>query len=288
MLPIPPGSCDCHTHVFGPADAFPFAPDRTYTPGEASPDALLGLQQALGLDRVVLVQPSPYGADNACLLDGLRRLGPARVRGVAVIDHSTSDDTLRVLHDAGVRGARINLHTMGRNDPDTARAMLAGTARRVAPLGWHVQTYTELSVIAALKDDILNLPNGLVIDHFGRAEGGLGLSQPGLDALLTLLREGAAHVKLSAAHRLSDRPDCADMAPLARAMIEANPERVLWGSDWPHSGPSGGTEGVLGIKPFQQVDDRRALARLTEWAGDEAVLRRILVTNPGRLYGWPL
>lgn len=135
-----------------------------------------------------------------------------------------------------------------------SRSRLAGTARRVAPLGWHVQTYTELSVIAALKDDIFNLPNGLVIDHFGRAEGGLGLSRPGLDALLALLREGAVHVKLSAAHRLADRPDCADKAPLARAMIEANPERVLWGSDWPHSGPFGGPEGVLGIKSFQQVE----------------------------------
>ncbi|MBP0495517.1 amidohydrolase family protein [Pararoseomonas indoligenes] len=288
MFPVPPGACDCHTHVFGPAASFPFAAGRTYTPGEAPPDALLELQNALGLDRVVLVQPSPYGADNACMLDGLRRLGPARGRGVAVIDEGTTEAALRDMHDAGVRGVRINLHTAGRTDPAMARAMLLGAARRVASLGWHVQAYTELSVIAALRDTILDLPGGLVIDHFGRPEGRRGLSQPGLDALLDLLRAGAVHVKLSAAHRLSDWPDCEDMAPLARAMIEANPDRVLWGSDWPHAGPSGGGSDPSAVHPFRQVDDRRALARLAEWAGDEGRLRRLLVTNPARLYGWPL
>jgi predicted TIM-barrel fold metal-dependent hydrolase len=283
----PPGACDCHTHVFGPPGRFPFSPDRNYTPGVATPDELLAMQQSLALDRVVLVQPSPYGTDNACLLDGLRQLGPVRARGVAVVNGATADSTLRELHEAGVRGVRLNLHTAGRSDPSFARAQLREAAERVAPLGWHVQTYTELPVIEALHDEILALPTGLVVDHFGRAQGRLGPSQPGLGALLSLLRAGAAHVKLSAAHRMSEEADCADMAPLAQALIKANPDRILWGSDWPHSGPSEHLPAKGAIHPFHPADDRRALARLAEWAGGGDMLRRILVANPARLYDFP-
>ncbi|WP_426959360.1 amidohydrolase family protein [Muricoccus radiodurans] len=283
--PVPAGACDCHTHVFGRPEEYPLSPDRAYTPGPATAEQLLDLQRRLGLDRVVLVQPSTYGTDNACMLDGLRRLGPARARGVAVIDDATPDITLREMDAAGVRGVRLNLHTAGRDDPEAARTLLVKTARRIAPLGWHVQVYTDLSVIAALHDDALALPTDLVVDHFGRAEGRLGPSQPGFEALLSLVRAGRAYVKLSAAHRLSDAPDSEDMAPIARALIAANPARMLWATDWPHSGTTGRGASRLEVSPFDVVDDQRSLARLGEWT-DAATFRQILVENPSRVYGF--
>lgn len=281
-MEIPRGACDCHTHIFG---GHPFAADRTYTPGVATVEALLALQARLALDRVVLVQPSPYGADNACMVAALAVLGP-RARGVAVIDDATSDATLYALHAAGVRGVRVNLHTAGRSDPQPALAALAAAAARVAPLGWHVQTYTDLAVVAALGDALGVLPAPLVFDHFARAEGAAGIEQPGLGTLLALLRAGVAHVKLSAAHRLSRAADCADMDSIAQAMIAANPDRVLWGSDWPHAGPAGDGRAATALHPFRTIDDAAALARLRRWAGDAAMLARILVENPARLYGF--
>lgn len=285
-LALPAGACDCHTHVFGTAPRYPFDPDRGYTPAAVTPAALLAQQRALGLDRVVLVQPSPHGADNACLADALAALGAMRARGVAVIDAATTEAELDRLHALGVRGVRINLHTAGRADPGQARALLAAAAARVAPRGWHVQVYTDLAVIAALEAAITALPCPLVVDHFGRSMGAGGLAQPGLDALLRLLGQGVVHVKLSAAHRLSAQPGLADMAPIARAMIAANPDRVLWGSDWPHAGIRPGLPPDA-IHPFNAIDDAAALQRLAGWAGDAAMLARILVANPARLYGFP-
>lgn len=284
----PQGACDCHTHVFGPPDRFPFAPDRVYTPGVAAVESLAALHHALRLDRAVIVQPSPYGADNSCTVDGLQRLWKEfgrQARAIAVIDRRTSDAELRALHDAGVRGVRVNLETSGVHDPAAARVLLEEAAARVAPLGWHVQTFTSLPVIAALRDVLARLPVPLVIDHFGRAQGALGPAQPGFDALLELVGSGQAYVKISAAYRISEQPDHADVAPLARALIDANPDRVVWGTDWPHPGghrraPHERDE----IEPFRPEDDGRALNRLQTWAPDAAVLRRILVDNPARLY----
>jgi predicted TIM-barrel fold metal-dependent hydrolase len=282
----PRGACDCHTHIFGPAARFPFSPQRVYTPGDASIEDLLALHRALGLDRVVIVHPSPYGADNACTIDALRRLG-ARSRGVAVIDAATSDAALREMHEVGVRGVRVNLETGGVRDPAAARRLLQEAAARVAPLGWHVQTFTNLSVIEALHDVILALPTTLVVDHFGRAQAAQGVAQPGFAALLSLVRRGKAYVKLSAAYRLSEAPDFADVAVLARALIDANPDRVVWGTDWPHPGARPRSPADRDkIEPFIPVDDGRALNRLAEWAGEPARLARILVENPARLYGF--
>lgn len=243
------------------------------------------MQRALRLERVVVVQPSPYGTDNACTVDALRRLGD-RARGVAVVDGETGDAALRELHAAGVRGVRVNLETAGVDDPAIARARLEVAAARVAPLGWHVQTYTNLAVLAALHDALLALPATLVVDHFGRARAAAGVGQPGFDALLSLVRHGNAYVKLSAAYRVSERADWADVAPLARALIEANPDRMLWGSDWPHPGGSGGPRRPDVVEPFWPVDDGLALNRLRQWTSSPAQLHRILVENPRRLYGF--
>jgi predicted TIM-barrel fold metal-dependent hydrolase len=281
----PPGACDCHVHVFGPSSDYAFDPSRTYTPGDAPLGELVALHRSLGMARTVIVQPSPYGSDNSCLLDALAQLGDA-ARGVAVIDDTTTSDTLAAMHRAGVRGVRVNLETAGHHDPEMARRTLLHAAERVAPLGWHVQTYTNLAMLSALSGVLSDLPTTLVVDHFGRAQAGLGVAQAGFDMLLSALASGGVYVKLSAPYRISNAPDYADVVPLACALIDANPDRVLWGSDWPHPGWAAGPPSTTGITPFRQEDNLRAVARCMQWAGTSERVRKLLVENPERLYGF--
>lgn len=264
-------------HVFGPAGRFSFSKNRTYTPPEASVDELLRFQRALELERVVIVQPSPYGTDNSCTLEALRTLG-SRARGVAVIDNHFSRTYLEEMHAQGIRGIRVNLETGAERDPAVARRAIEAAARRVEPLGWHVQVYTDLAVISSLYDVILGLKIPLVVDHFGLPKG-----EEGFDSLIELVRRGRAYVKLSAPQRFATQPDCADAAPFARALAKANPDRVVWGSDWPH--PAARRSGGPGqIHAFDAIDDARALDRLAEWLPDSNLLQKILVENPARLY----
>ncbi len=281
---VPPGACDCHVHVFAPPGQFPFSAGRVYTPGVASVDDLLSLQRIIHLDRVVITQASPYGADNSYLLDALRRMHP-RARGVAVVTGATSEAALREMHEAGVRGARVNLESHGQRDPAAGRDLMLGAASRAAGLGWHVEIYATLPVIAALHDTILSLPAVVVVDHFGLAQAASGPAQPGFDRLLSLLRRGLIYVKLSAPYRISEQDDYGDAAEMARALNDANPDRMLWGTDWPHPGGIRGAKRDPGrIEPFRPEDDGRALNRLRLWAPDTAQLRKILVENPARLY----
>ncbi len=285
---VPEGATDCHVHVFGPYDRFPLAQERNYTPGPASVANLVALHRAIGVARVVIVQASPQGSDNACLVDALQRLNGMGhgARGVAVIDAATPQRELDAMHAAGVRGVRVNLESAGQHDPAVAARLMREAALRVAPLGWHVQTYTTLPVIASLHDQIMSLPTPLVIDHFGRADAARGIAQPGFDALLSLVKSGKAWVKLSAAHRISDQPDCADARSIARALIDAHPDHMLWGTDWPHPGAWPGEPRTReAIERFHPVDDGNALNRLAGWV-DATELARILVTNPAGLYGF--
>jgi predicted TIM-barrel fold metal-dependent hydrolase len=285
---VPAGTCDCHVHVFGPFERFPLAPDRSYTPGPASVEDLVALHRALRVDRVVIVQASPQGSDNACLVDALQRLEAIgrRARGVAVIAAAPTDDKLDTMHRAGVRGVRVNLESAGQHDPVVAVHLLRDAAACVAPLGWHVQTYTTLPVIASLHDVIMSLPTPLVIDHFGLAAAARGTGQAGFDALLSLVKSGQTYVKLSAAHRISELPDCADARIIARALIDAHPGRMLWGTDWPHPGAWPGLPRTReAIERFHPVDDGNALNRLATWVSADE-LQRILVDNPDRLYGF--
>ena len=284
---VPFGACDCHVHVFGTAAEFPFAARRGYTPPPAGADELLKLQRSLFLSRVVIVQPSVYGSDNSCTLDGMRRLGD-RARGVAVIDEATSQEALDRMHRAGVRGIRVNLETAGESDPGTARHNLLAAVERVQPRGWHVQVYTRLSVIQALADDIAELPAPIVIDHFGGAQASVGTGEAGFADLLALVRAGYAYVKVSAAYRSSEKaPAYDDVAPLARALIEANPDRIVWGSDWPHPHAAAAGRPPDEPAPFYDIDDGLALNQLEAWAPDAAIRRKILVDNPARLYDFP-
>lgn len=284
---VPPGACDCHVHVFGTAAAFPLVAARGYTPPPAGADELLRLQNALSLSRVVIVQPSVYGTDNSCTLDGIRRLGRERARGVAVIDETTSEAALHEMHEAGIRGVRVNLETGGETDPDVSRRNLAAAANRVAPLGWHVQVYTRLSVIEALHDDVMALDVPVVFDHFGGAQAAGGVGQPGFAALLALVRAGKAYVKVSGHYRSSAKaPAFEDVAPLARALIAANPDRIVWGTDWPHPHHADPGKELSEPTPFFDIDDGLALAQLPRWAPTAATRRKILVDNPARLYGF--
>jgi len=283
---IPAGACDCHVHVFDPA-RFPYVAKRVYTPPPASVEELLDLHKALRMDRVVVVQPSVYGADNACTLDAVHRLG-ARARAIAVIDKSISQAQLDDMTAAGVRGIRLNLNTTtsGEIDAEGSKRTLDVAAEQIRGRNWHIQFYTRPHVIAALKTHIEQLPFPVVFDHFGGAKAKLGVAQPHFDALLDLVRSGKAYVKISGSYRASElAPDYVDATPLAQALIAANPERVVWGSDWPHPDSAFGQGRSLSeIAPPFPIDDGLVLNQLAKWAADAAIRQKILVDNPARLY----
>ena len=286
---VPRGACDCHVHVVADPRHFPMAEGRPYTPPPASPHALRDLQRALHLDRVVIVQPSFYGTDNAAILDAMRRLGPQRARGVAVVGEATQSSVLDALRLAGIQGIRVNLETAGEVDPALAASRLKVAIAQSRTRGWHIQLYTRLSVIQALAAEFAAAPVPLVFDHFGGAQAALGAEQPGFGELLALVRSGKAYVKISGAYRASRAgPTYPDAAPLAQALVAANPDRILWGSDWPHTDSTRlPGRAPTDITPFLPVDDGLLLNQLARWVPDPADQHRILIENPARLYDFP-
>jgi predicted TIM-barrel fold metal-dependent hydrolase len=284
---VPAGACDCHTHIYGDPQRFPFYSGRVYTPETALPEEMTALHKALHVQRVVIVTPSVYGTDNSATLYGMRARG-ADARGVAVIDESTPETALDEMHRAGVRGIRLNLATAGINDPAVGRQRLQDAIARVSRRNWHVQINTNLAMIVAVKDVAGRAPVPIVFDHFGGAEAQRGVEQPGFADLLALVRSGRAYVKISGAYRSSSHPpDYADVVPLARALIAANPDRVVWGTDWPHPDsvtPAG--RAPTEVTPLLQIDDGRLLNQLPVWAPDPVIRKKILVDNPVRLYAF--
>jgi predicted TIM-barrel fold metal-dependent hydrolase len=283
---VPADACDCHTHIFDPA-RFPFAASRTYTPEPASIAELLAMHRALHLDRVVIVQPSVYGTNNSVTLDAVKQIGVS-ARGVAVIDDETADADIDAMRRAGIRGLRINFEAGGPPNPDAARQKFESMVARAKAHGLHVQIYTRLSVIESLKDQVMAAPVPVVFDHFGGAQASLGTAQAGFDTLLSLVRAGKAYVKISGAYRSSTQaPDYADVAPLAAALISANAERILWGSDWPHpDSASKPGRAATDLAPLFQIDDGRLFNLFAMWAPDAALRKTILVENPAKLYGF--
>src|ERR1700680_1887079 len=284
---VPAGACDCHTHIHGDPEKFPFFAGRVYTPELASPEEMSALHKALQIERVVIVTPSVYGADNSATLFGIKARG-ATARGVAVIDDKTPEADLDAMNQAGIRGIRLNLATGGVNDPSVGRPRFQAAVERVKSRNWHVQLFTSLAMISAIKDLVAASPVPAVFDHFGGAQAELGVDQPGFADLLALVKSGKAYVKISGAYRASKlAPDYLDAASLARALIAANVERIVWGTDWPHPNsvtppdkkPPQGT-------PLYQIDDGRLLNQLPVWAPDAAIRKTILVDNPSRLYGF--
>jgi predicted TIM-barrel fold metal-dependent hydrolase len=284
---VPAAACDCHTHIHGDPDKFPFFSGRVYTPEPASPEEMSALHKALRIERVVIVTPSVYGADNSSTLYGMMARG-ATARGVAVIDDKTAESELDTMHKAGFRGIRLNLATGGVNDPNVGRSRFSAAVERMKARGWHVQLYTNLTMITAIKDLVASAPVPVVFDHFGGAQADLGVGQPGFSDLLDLVKSGKAHVKISGAYRSSKlAPDYADIVPFAQALIAANPDRIVWGTDWPHPNsvtPSG--KQPTDVTPLFQIDDGRLFNQLPVWAPDAAIRSRILVDNPARLYGF--
>src|SRR6478672_7361069 len=231
---VPAGACDCHTHIHGDPEKFPFFAGRVYTPELASPEEMTALHKALHIERVVIVTPSIYGPDNSATTFGMKARG-ATARGVAVIDDKTPESDLDAMAKAGIRGIRLNLATGGVSDPTVGRPRFSAAAERVKARNWHVQLFTSLAMISAIKDLVATSPAPVVFDHFGGAQAELGLDQPGFADLLELVKSGKAYVKISGAYRASNLgPDYADAAPLAQALIAANAERIIWGTDWPH------------------------------------------------------
>ena len=282
---VPRGACDCHTHIHGDPGKFPFFPGRVYTPETALPEEMAALHQALRMQRVVIVTPSVYGTDNSATLYGMKARG-ADARGVAVIDDKTPESELDTMASAGVRGIRLNLATGGVSDPAAARQRFERAVARVKSRNWHVQLYTNLATISAITDLVAVSPVPVVFDHFGGARAELGPRQPGFAELLNLVRSGHAYVKISGAYRSSSlAPDYADVVPLAQALIAANPERIVWGTDWPHPNSASGRKATE-LTPLFQIDDGRLLNQLPVWAPDAATRSKILVDNPARLYGF--
>ena len=274
--PLPRDACDTHAHVFGPASRFPYAADRSYTPPDAPLEKYLRMLDTLGFDRGVLVQGSAHGRDNSAMLDALSQQ-PKRLRGVAVADADTSAAELRRWRDLGVRGLRFNhffrggqLHYRGGVTLDAAR-MLAPLMRE---LGWHAQLWIDVKDLPDTIPALQALAVPIVIDHMGRTDARAGTGTPGFQSLLRLLGAGGCWVKLSGAHRASQNaPDYPEAQLLHEALVAANPERLVWGGDWPHPRMEG-----------EMPDAGHLLDLFHKWTPDPENRRRILVDNPARLY----
>ena len=282
---LPAHATDCHMHVFGDPAKYPAAATRAYNPTVASLEQYRSMALPRRLQRIVLVQPSAYGTDNTCMLDALRDHAEF-TRGIAVIDDATRDAELDAMHALGVRGIRLNLVSNGIPDPATAIATLRTAAARIGPRGWHVQIFALPTLFRALAPVIRDLGIPVVIDHMGGVNATLGASQPGLDELAALIASGTSWVKISGANRVSrQKSGFRDALPLMRALIAANPARIVWGTDWPHIGPHDvGAPKTVIYMPHDNTDLLRLLGEATD---DDATRKRILVDNPAELYDFP-
>ena len=285
---LPAGSCDCHIHVFEDAERYPFATVRSFTPGGALLDSFLQTAGAVGIDRAVIVQPSVYGTDNSCLADAIARF-PDRLRGIAVIDAQTTDDTLQHLQAGGVRGIRLNLVSTGAAGAEAAQQAIEEAARRALPLGWHLQLFMRVALLDALEEVIRRLPVDVVFDHMGFPDAKLGVGQPGFAALQRLLAEGRCWVKLAGVYHVAEEDlGNSHVDRLARHLVMHFPERLLWGSDWPHIAKHARKiQAVPERVGFRDIRYASLVALLEGWVDDSpSALEQILVRNPVRLYGF--
>ena len=270
-LKAPPHSCDTHMHVYDPR--FPQAPGGPKPPGNFPVEAYQGMQARLGVSRVVVVQPNAYQDDNRCTLDAIARLG-VDAKGVGVVKPSVTDAQLDALTRGGIRGIRFMTLPGGALGWD----VMDGLAARVHAFGWHAVVQLDGRTLPEREAQILRLPGRFIIDHVGKFLDPVPPQHPAFKSLLKLVDSGRCWVKLSAAYEVSKSgpPRYEDVGALARALVKAAPQRMLWASNWPH--PTAPKEAF--------PDDANLLDLLLEWAPDEAVRRRILVDNPAELYGF--
>lgn len=279
---LPAGACDCHTHVVGDVTAYPMVLERQYTPAPAGHEALLDHLKRVGLQRVVLVQPSFYGNNNSCMLDSLARLQGAG-RGVAVVAEDVPDETLGILHAAGVRGLRVNVESAGMRDAAVVKAKLQRWAGRLAPWGWHVQLYAAHSTIAALAPVLVQLPVPTVIDHFAMISASASLDDPSTRSIIDLVSAGSVYIKLSAPYRIADRQPISAALSLADAYLQAHPGRVLWGSDWPHTNREPGKQ-AHEVSRYRNMEEDFLISSIARWLPTTALQQQVLVENPVHLY----
>jgi predicted TIM-barrel fold metal-dependent hydrolase len=271
-FPMPAGACDSHVHVFESAAKYPSVSAPHYTLPDGTLRQLTHMTDALALQRFVIVQPSYYGTDNSCMLDALRAAG-ARARGVAMVGESCTDEDLTAMHLRGVRALRLDLFLRSHWQTADIIAYVEHSVRRTRAIGWHVQFYTPGWVVRDLLPFLGTLDADFVIDHMGYMLQSDGLTDSDFERLVSVLRGGRGWIKLSAPYRLAKDGNFERLRPMARAIIESAPDRVIWGSDWPHIPDGGKDTGAL-------------LNLLSDWAPDAAARDRILVTNPARLFGF--
>jgi 2-pyrone-4,6-dicarboxylate lactonase len=278
---LPPGTVDAHCHVFGPGGQFPFAPERKYTPCDASKNQLFALRDHLGISRNVIVQATCHGADNSAMVDAVQA-ADGRARGIATVRPDITETELRRLDEAGVRGVRFNF--VKRLVDTSPKDDLATIARKIAPLGWHVVIYFEAADLEDLQDFFGELPTPLVVDHMGRPDVAEPVDGPEFSRFLRFVERGDVWVKVSCPERLSitgpaaldgERHAYTDVVPFARRVIEEFPDSVLWGSDWPHPNLTD-----------HMPDDGLLVDHIPHVATTAQLQHKLLVVNPMRLY-WP-
>lgn len=271
---LPPGSCDSQFHVFGPADRYPVRPGAAYEMPSATIETALGLHRLLGIQRGVIVQATTYGADHQVVLDGLAAAGPS-YRGCAnaVVLAECDDAYIQKLHDAGVRGARFTRQGLGIS---MAPEVFDRAIARIRELGWYAKFQPEPDGMMAQAAQFQNLEIPVLLDHMGRADPSAGAADPTRRLLESLLSRGNFWVMLSLTEKISRTGEpWDDVIPLAQALIAANPDRVVWGSDWPHP-----------VSVKATPNEGRLLDQLARYAGDQDTLRKILVDNPAHLFGF--
>ncbi len=270
-LYAPSGACDCHIHIFGRRELFPLAADLAYTPGEATVEAYMVVRQRLGIERTVVIQPSAYGTDNSCLLDALSQFSMT-ARGIAVVDPSISDHELEKLHNAGIRGLRFSLVVKNAMRPECMELM----AHRIRPFGWHIQFRSTHRDLPDMEFLLARLPVDVCLDHFGSIPPEEPITHPAWQSIFRMLDRGGCWVKLSAPYQLSRMPGpgYADFATKVFALVKAAPDRLVWGTNWPHPSVT------------YMPDDADLLDSLGEWIADASLRRAILVDNPAVLYGF--
>jgi 2-pyrone-4,6-dicarboxylate lactonase len=278
----PPRACDAHFHVFGPADRYPHGgvnENLRYAPPLAPLPDFLELSKHLGFERFVFVQPSAYGRDNRCMLDAMREVGIARCRGIVDVDENAPDALLAEMHAVGVRGVRINVSPVKPSAPgfsETMRPRIERLDARCAELGWQLDFLGPGWLTEELMPVFARLRVPFTIAHMGMFRAENGPQQPGFQKLLDFLRHGhgRAWVKLTGTYRMASFPTFADAAPMAHALIEAAPDRLIWGSDYPH------------LSFADKVGSVQLFNLIADWAPDEATRRKILVDNPAALFGF--
>lgn len=269
---VPAGACDAHVHVFGPAEHYPRVDHPHYTLPDGNLAQLHSALEVLGVERFAIVQPSFYGTDNRCMLDALDAAGD-RARGVAMVEDDVSDEILREMHVRRVRALRLDLFLRQKLPTSQLHAYIERSIRRIRPLGWHVQFYTPGWVVRDLIPVLPDLESDFVIDHMGYMLESDGLTRADFDRLLRAVADGRGWFKLSGPYRLAKDGNYARLRPLAQAIVETVPDRVIWGSDWPHI-PEGGR------------DTGELLNLLGDWIPDPVARRKVLADNPARLFGF--